>query len=118
MKSLQGYLKGVKKALEPKTNNTTAAGNEIAIVYPKAAMKKILVLTSLVTVLVSCGGTGSTDNTKTENDTANKAGLTNPSAIDTTKHPDGVTNSSVISTDTAAMNMQNSVNKAKQDKKH
>ena len=81
-------------------------------------MRKIIIFSALVIALTSCGGTGSTDNNAVVGDTSNEAGMTNPSAIDTTKHPDGMLNGSVISTDTAAMNMQNSVNKARQAKKN
>ena len=68
-------------------------------------------LAATVVSLASCGGS-STDDNATSGDTS-QGNLTNPTAIDTTKHPDGMINGSVISTDTAAMNMQNSVNKAK-----
>ena len=78
-------------------------------------MRKITILSALVIAFSSCGGSGSTDNNAV-GDTAN-AGLTNPTAIDTTKHPDGMINGSVISTDTAAMNMQNSINKAREAQK-
>ena len=37
-------------------------------------------------------------------DSSENANRTNPSAIDTTQHPTGITNGNVISTDTAAMN--------------
>ena len=81
-------------------------------------MRKIIVFSALVIALTSCGGSGSTDNNNAMvGDTGTEAGMTNPTAIDTTKHPDGMINGNVISTDTAAMNMQNSLNKAKQAKK-
>jgi hypothetical protein len=75
-------------------------------------MKKITVFSALLFVLASCNSNTSNSNAA-NNDTASNAELTNPSAVDTTKHPDGMTNGSVISTDTAAMNVQNSINKAK-----
>lgn len=71
-----------------------------------------MMVSALFIALTGCGGSGSTDNNAI-GDTANNPGLTNPTAIDTTKHPDGMINGSVISTDTAAMNVQNSINKAK-----
>ncbi|MEI6947957.1 hypothetical protein V9K67_12240 [Paraflavisolibacter sp. H34] len=50
----------------------------------------------ILVALWSCGGN--------DNNTANEAPATeNPSAIDTTQHPTGITSGSVISTDTAAM---------------
>ena len=49
--------------------------------------------------LASCGDS-SNPNTDTET----------PAAIDTTKHPDGLINGSVISTDTAAMRVVDSTN--------
>ena len=78
-------------------------------------MRKFLLLSSLLIGLLSCNG--STENNTSDTDTTNQAGLTNPSAIDTTKHPDGMINGSVISTDTAAMNTQNAIDKAKGAKK-
>lgn len=78
-------------------------------------MKRILGLFAIVFTLISCGGV-STENNADRSDTG-QADLNNPSAIDTTKHPDGMINGSVISTDTAAMNMQNAVDKAKAGKK-
>jgi len=72
-------------------------------------MKKILIASVLFTVLYSCSG--NTADNITSGNTADSAGLTNPITIDTTKHPTGVDNSSVISTDTAAMNVQNSYQK-------
>jgi hypothetical protein len=67
-------------------------------------MKKILSATALFLLMMSCANSGdnggSTDTT----------GTTNPSAIDTTQHPNGMTNGSVISTDTAHMNVDNTGN--------
>lgn len=80
-------------------------------------MRKITILSALFIALTACGGSDTTDN-KAGSDTTDKFGPTNPTAIDTTKHPDGVINGSVISTDTAAMNVQNSINKAKEAKKN
>lgn len=51
-------------------------------------MKKFVVIMGLSLLVVSCGNNSNTEN---------------PSAIDTTQHPTGITNSNVISTDTAAM---------------
>lgn len=76
-----------------------------------------MIFPALLLGLLSCNSNSSSDS-KVNSDTASQTGLTNPSAIDTTKHPDGVVNGSVISTDTAAMNVQNSVNKAKEVKKN
>lgn len=71
-------------------------------------MKKLLSVSALLISLYSCSGSSSDNNA---NNTTDSAGLTNPTAIDTTKHPSGVDNSSVISTDTAAINVQNSIKK-------
>lgn len=63
-------------------------------------MKKLFVLAALATGLLSCGNEASENGPDT--DTINGG----PSAIeDETKHPSGVTNQNVISTDTAAMNV-------------
>ena len=72
----------------------------------------------LFAVLISVSGcNGSAENNAANADSANAAGMTTSSTTDTTTPGDGMINSNVISTDTAAMNMQNSVNKANQDKK-
>ena len=68
----------------------------------------------LLVFLASCGNANNTSNSDNATDTV---GLTNPIAIDTIKHPSGVDNSSVISTDTAAMNVQNTYKKADSIKK-
>jgi hypothetical protein len=81
-------------------------------------MKKNIIFSALLMALLSCNSNSSSDSNAAGGDTTNATGLTNPSAIDTTKHPDGVINGSVISTDTAAMNVQNSINKAKEAKKN
>ena len=63
-------------------------------------MKKIL-----LGILLSTGIFGCSDS-KVNNTSSNEG--TAPKAMDSTiKHPDGVTNGSVISTDTAAMNPNN-----------
>jgi len=71
-------------------------------------MKKVLIASALLIALYGCSG-NSSDNATTN--TTDSTGLTNPTAIDTVKHPSGMDNSSVISTDTAAMNVQNSYKK-------
>ena len=73
-------------------------------------MKKTIIASLLLIALNSCGG-NSSDNNSVAGDTTNSTGLTNPTAIDTTKHPSGVDNSNVISTDTPAMNTSNSYKK-------
>jgi hypothetical protein len=83
-------------------------------------MKKLMTILLGTFIFVSCGSdsnnAGETDITRADGDSA---GLTNPIAIDTVKHPAGMSNQNVISTDTAAMNVQNSINKAKEaEKKH
>ncbi len=75
---------------------------------------KILCIISALFFLNSCGDSpdnnaATNNDTNTNNDTV---GLSNPTVIDTLKHPSGVDNSSVISTDTAAMNVQNTYKKA------
>lgn len=73
-------------------------------------MKKLCIASTLFIALSSCGGNSSNNNETTGN-TTDSTGLTNPTAIDTTKHPGGMVNSSVISTDTAAMNTSNAYKK-------
>ena len=69
-------------------------------------MKKIWIGLLVIVALDSCSGNSSNNSETTDN-----PGLTNPSAIDTTKHPSGMDNSNVISTDTAAMNTSNAYKK-------
>ena len=76
-------------------------------------MKKIVLIGAIVSVFTACGGNTADDSKAVENSTTDSVGLTNPISIDTVKHPTGMENSNVISTDTAAMNTQNSINKAK-----
>lgn len=64
-------------------------------------MKRTLFAFVLSVALVACGN--STDNASTETSTTIET--------DTTTQPGGVVNSNVISTDTAAMNMQNAQDK-------
>lgn len=79
-------------------------------------MKKLLSVFVLIIALSACGG-NSESNTSTE--TTDTSSLTNPISIDTVKHPAGTVNQNVISTDTAAMNTQNAINKAKEaEQKH
>lgn len=73
-------------------------------------MKKLFIVSALFIALSGCNG-NSPDNDAVNNHTTDSAGLSNPTAIDTTKHPTGMDNSSVISTDTAAMNVQNAYKK-------
>ncbi len=76
-------------------------------------MKKLCIISALFISLSSCNNSTNNDadnNNKTN--TTDSSDLTNPSAIDTVKHPTGMDNSSVISTDTAAMNVQNTIKKA------
>lgn len=72
-------------------------------------MKKLLLSLSVLICLAACNSNqeGTAEGTDT-------TGLTNPIAIDTVKHPGGVVNSNVISTDTAAMNVENAIEKAKE----
>lgn len=79
-------------------------------------MRKLLVFSALLIALASCNG--NTSKESTSGDTTKKAGLTNPSAIDTTEHPNGITNGDVISTDTSAMNVQKSIDKGKAAQKN
>lgn len=79
-------------------------------------MKKLSIISLLFIALSSCSG-NSTNNNAANGNTTDSAGLTNPTAIDTVKHPTGMDNSSVISTDTAAMNTSNSYKKADSAKK-
>lgn len=76
-------------------------------------IKTFLILAFLFT-LASCNGN---ETTGTGKNATKQDASSNPSAIDTVKHPDGIINGSVISTDTAAMNVQNSIDKAKEAKK-
>lgn len=78
-------------------------------------MKKIAIVLSMF-IFSGCGNS-SDNNTSTGN--SDSAGYTSPSPGDTLKSPSGVDNSSVISTDTAATNAKNSIDKldsAKQKK--
>ena len=81
-------------------------------------MKKIWIGSFLFVALAGCGGSSS-DNASGDENNTDSTGLTNPVTIDTTKHPTGMDNSSIISTDTAAMNTSNAYKKldsAKQKK--
>ena len=73
-------------------------------------MNKLCIASALLILLSSCGG-NSSDNASTNGNSTDSAGLTNPVAIDTTKHPTGMDNSNAISTDTAAMNTSNAYKK-------
>lgn len=73
-------------------------------------MKKLCIVSAIFLLLSGCSN--STTNDETESDSNDSGALANPTAIDTVKHPSGVDNSSVISTDTAAMNVQNTIKKA------
>ena len=73
-------------------------------------MKKIWIGSFLFISLCSCGG-NSTDNASANGNNTDSTGLTNPVTIDTTKHPSGVDNSNVSSTETAAMNTSNAYKK-------
>ncbi len=79
-------------------------------------MKKICIVSALFITLASCSS-NSSNNDATTGNTTDSAGLTNPTAIDTTKHPTGMDNSSAISTDTAAMNTSNAYKKLDTAKK-
>lgn len=68
-------------------------------------MKKFLLGVVIIMTVMSCNS-GSSDN-----DTNDSVGFANPSAADTTTQPDAITNSSAISTDTAAMNTSNAYKK-------
>ena len=57
---------------------------------------------ALFTLLLSCNNAGN-DGPVTDSTSINNT----PSAIDTTQHPNGITNGSLISTDTARMNVEN-----------
>ncbi len=72
-------------------------------------MKKIFITSVIFIFLSSCSNSSNNDGDK--GNSTDSAGLTNPVAIDTTKHPTGVDNSNVISTDTAAMNTGNAYKK-------
>lgn len=77
--------------------------------FLKPSMKKVIITLSVFILLSSCNeSTNSTDKTVSDD----SVGLSKPISIDTIKHPAGVVNSSAISTDTAAMNVQNTIKKA------
>ena len=63
----------------------------------------------MIFILCSCGNA---DNNTNNGNSGDSIGVTNSSTGDTVKHPSGVDNSSVISTDTAAINIQNTIRKA------
>jgi hypothetical protein len=73
-------------------------------------MKKLCFFSAVFFIISSCGNSASND--AAGNTGGDSVGLTNPSSIDTVKHPGGMINSSVISTDTAAINVQNTFKKA------
>lgn len=73
-------------------------------------MNKLCIVSALFILLSSCGG-NSTDNASANGNNTDSTGLTNPVTIDTTKHPTGMDNSNIISTDTAAMNTSNAYKK-------
>lgn len=79
-------------------------------------MKKICIGSALFIALAGCNS-NSPDNGAAAGNATDSAGLTNTTAIDTTKHPGGMINSSVISTDTAAMNTSNAYKKLDSSKK-
>lgn len=72
-------------------------------------MKKSLLLFAVICSVMACNS-----NQESVAEGEDTAGLTNPIVIDTVKHPGGVVNSNVISTDTAAMNVENAIEKAKE----
>ena len=74
-------------------------------------MKKLCIIATIFIFLNSCSNSSDNNNKELKNGT-DSTGLSNPITIDTVKHPSGIDNSSVISTDTAAMNVQNSIKKA------
>lgn len=91
-------------------------GNKIAAINKTPFMKKICIVSVLFIALAGCNS-NSPDNDAANGNNTDSAGLTNPTAIDTTKHPGGMINSSVISTDTAAMNTSNAYKKLDSAKK-
>ena len=68
-------------------------------------MKKFFSVLAVSIVIMSCGNSG-------ENSaTTDSMGASTPTAIDTsTQHPNGMTNGSVISTDTASISLDNNGN--------
>lgn len=72
-------------------------------------MKNLFIISAIFLFLNSCDNSS---NNMVKSNNADSIGLTNPSVIDTVKHPSGIDNSSVISTDTAAMNTQNAIERA------
>ena len=72
-------------------------------------MKKLFIISAIFILLSSCNNSPGNDEDKGGTDSAS---LKSPSAIDTTIQPGGMDNSSVISNDTAAMNVQNLIKKA------
>ncbi|MEJ7769694.1 MAG: hypothetical protein WKF70_08450 [Chitinophagaceae bacterium] len=70
---------------------------------------KSFFLPGMLILLIACSD--STSNSSDQNNNTDNTSLTQPDAGDTTKQPGGMDNSSVISTDTAAMNYQNTVKK-------
>lgn len=73
-------------------------------------MRKLCIVSVFFLLLSSCSN--STTNDEAKDNRTDGGAPTNPTGIDTVKHPSGVDNSSVISTDTAAMNVQNTIKKA------
>ncbi len=52
-------------------------------------MRKILLFSALLMAVVACNSTSSSGDA-VAGDTTHNTGLTNPSSVDTIKHPDGV----------------------------
>ena len=83
-------------------NTDTCLAEKLKQFYKPFVMKKLFSAMALFTLLLSCNNAGN-DGPVTDSTSINNT----PSAIDTTQHPNGITNGSVISTDTASMNVEN-----------
>ena len=66
-------------------------------------MKKAILASAMFILLLSCNNAANDEASTGDSTTLNNT----PSAIDTTQHPNGITSGSVISTDTASMNVEN-----------
>ena len=83
-------------------------GNKIAVI-PQIFAMKLYTIIAVILFITACGDAANTGDQNTTTDTSTS---TQMEPTDTTRQPSGMDNSSAISTDTAAMNVQNTVKKA------
>ena len=74
-------------------------------------MKSLIIVSVTLCMICSCGDADNANNGNVDLPVDSMA-KANSNAVDTITHPTGVDNSSAISTDTAAINVQNTIDKA------